>query len=47
MAKTTFSRTSSAGIREGASAKLDFVLMAQSANIVIGADGKLSHLLMV
>ena len=40
MATTTFSGPIKAGtIREGASANTGFTLMAQSANIVFGADG--------
>jgi len=40
MATTTFSGPIKAGtIREGASANVGFVLMAQSANVVFGADG--------
>jgi len=40
MATTTFSGPIKAGtIREGASANLGFVLMAQSANVVFGANG--------
>jgi hypothetical protein len=40
MATTTFSGPIKAGtIREGASANVGFVLMAQSANVVFGANG--------
>jgi len=40
MATTTFSGPIKAGsVREGASANVGFVLMAQSANVVFGADG--------
>lgn len=40
MATTTFSGPIKAGtIREGASSNVGFVLMAQSANVVFGADG--------
>lgn len=40
MATTTFSGPIKAGtIREGASTNVGFVLMAQSANVVFGADG--------
>ena len=40
MATTTFSGPIKAGsVREGASANVGFVLMAQSANVVFGANG--------
>ena len=40
MATTTFSGPVKAGsVREGASANVGFVLMAQSANVVFGANG--------